>query len=399
LCLVLMDGSETNFSGWRGAVDEARKGFVADQLNLVRRLHRPAYHWKLTRWIAEDPTLKRFADSNLNFFAHNWNLPTWSYIEPVADAEGDATQLKYALTSPRRMHAARGKDWEEVSEEIVADNVFAISNAMKQAKKLNDDNAGQPPISWRDLLPLPMPAGQTVALQDPAATNANQAGGETGEGPQAKNKNGDPRGDCGTGDGGFKKGNTCGGEGGNKTTAKPMSDRAKRAKAAHKMVGKAEQQEADKVERALAKKLGGSSFENSEAVDVIVPDKSGKVAHGIEHKYMFSNANGKITMNKYAQVRKIEWEKKNKAPFHTVVETKNGDMYYRRGVGSFRVAGMHKVEGGAAGLKKILNTPDDKLPAGAKRTDAKLREGTWKPAKDGRGYVNSKTGEVVRPKK
>jgi hypothetical protein len=169
LCLVLMDGSETNFSGWRGAVDEARKGFVADQLNLVRRLHRPAYHWKLTRWIAEDPTLKRFADSNLNFFAHNWNLPTWSYIEPVADAEGDATQLKYALTSPRRMHAARGKDWEEVSEEIVADNVFAISNAMKQAKKLNDDNAGQPPISWRDLMPLPMPAGQTVALQDPAA--------------------------------------------------------------------------------------------------------------------------------------------------------------------------------------------------------------------------------------
>ncbi len=183
LCLVLMDGSETNFSGWRGAVDEARKGFIADQRNLVRRLHRPAYRWKVSQWMEEDSALKRAA-AKVDVLAHNWNLPTWSYIEPVADAEGDATQLKYALTSPRRMHAARGKDWEEVSDEIVEDNGYAISNAMKAAVKINSDNPTQSPISWRDLMPLPMPAGQTIALQDPAMIDA-QTGDAEGQAESA----------------------------------------------------------------------------------------------------------------------------------------------------------------------------------------------------------------------
>ena len=169
LCLVLMDGSETNFSGWRGAVDEARKGFIADQINLVRRLNRPAYRWWLSNEIATDPALKKAAErKKINIYGHNWNMPTWSYIEPVADAEGDAMQLKNALTSPRRLHAARGKDWEEISEETIADNAYAIQRAQSQAESLNKMFPNAPPLSWRDLIPLPMPEGMTMAMQDPA---------------------------------------------------------------------------------------------------------------------------------------------------------------------------------------------------------------------------------------
>lgn len=175
LCLVLMDGSETNFSGWRGAVDEARKGFIADQQNLVRRLHRPAYEWWLSREIENDVGLQNAA-SRLPIFAHNWNLPTWSYIEPVADAEGDAVQLRNALTSPRRLHAARGKDWEEISEEIVDDNLYAIANAAAKAAEFNAANPTSPALSWRDLIALPMPEGQTLALQDPAVVAKQETG-------------------------------------------------------------------------------------------------------------------------------------------------------------------------------------------------------------------------------
>jgi lambda family phage portal protein len=168
LCLVLMDGSETNFSGWRGAVDEARKGFVADQLNIVRRLHRPSHIWWLHR-LLETKEFRKYKDATgINFFNHNWNLPTWSYIEPVADAEGDATQLRNALTSPRRLHSARGGDWEEVSEEIVDDNMYAISRAAKKAQEFNTKFPDMPPLTWRDLISLPMPEGQTLTLQDPA---------------------------------------------------------------------------------------------------------------------------------------------------------------------------------------------------------------------------------------
>jgi lambda family phage portal protein len=181
LCLVLMDGSETNFSGWRGAVDEARKGFIADQLNLVRRLHSPAWRWWVSRLIENEPAMRRASRrSGVDIFGHVWNLPTWSYIEPVADAEGDATQLRNALTSPRRMHAARGKDWETIAEEIIDDNVYAIERANKAAAKINATNP-LAPVTWRDLIPLAMPAGTTMAMQDPnaVAVQESAAGSET----------------------------------------------------------------------------------------------------------------------------------------------------------------------------------------------------------------------------
>jgi capsid protein len=193
LCLILMDGSETNFSGWRGAVDEARKGFVADQLNLVRRWHSPVYRWWLHREMAMEPILQRAAErQGIDIFGHAWQLPTWSYIEPVADAEGDTAQLRNALTSPRRMHAARGKDWETIAEEIIDDNVYAIAKAQAKADSHNQKFPKAPPLSWRDLIPLPMPEGQTLAMQDPAAIAvqeeaANTKGAEA-ENPQAKAK-------------------------------------------------------------------------------------------------------------------------------------------------------------------------------------------------------------------
>lgn len=173
LCLVLMDGSETNFSGWRGAVDEARKGFVTDQLNLVRRLHQPAYTWWLSREIELDSSLRKASSRDgVKIFGHKWNLPTWSYIEPVADAEGDAKQLRNALTSPRRMHAARGKDWETIAEEIISDNRYAIERAQKQADEINAAFPNGPMLTWRDLIALPMQEGATIAMQDPAAIKA-----------------------------------------------------------------------------------------------------------------------------------------------------------------------------------------------------------------------------------
>lgn len=409
LCLVLMDGSETNFSGWRGAVDEARKGFVADQQNLVRRLNRPAYIWKLSQYLNEtrDAAMKKaFSKFGETIFRHNWNLPTWSYIEPVADAQGDAEQLKNALTSPRRLHAARGKDWTDIVDESVEDNSYAIQNAATMAAKINAAFPESPQVSWRDLIALPMPAGTTMAMQDPAAVAVQENAAEKKDDkkkPQAKqkpkaekfNEQDHPRQD----DGKFGIGGGSSKTAKPRTTQKTMSDRVQRAKDAHVMVDRTIQQEADAAERTMAKNIKGVSFKNSEPVDVVVGGKEGAIEHGIEHKYMFANTNAKITMNKYTQVRKLEWEKKNKATFHTVVESKNGDLFYRRGVGSFRVGGMHKITGGHNELTKLLNTPDDKLPAGAKRSDSSLREGTWKPAKDGRGYVNSKTGETVRPKK
>ena len=183
LCLVLMDGSETNFSGWRGAVDEARKGFRSNQKNLTNRFHKQVYEWKLSQWIDEDSALRRSsAASKVQIFRHKWNAPRWAYIDPVGDAQGDQLRLQNGLTSPRRLHAERGAEWEEVADEIVADNMYAITEAKKAAIKINADYPDGQVVHWRELINMPMPAGIQMTIQDPQMIEAQKQEGEAGTG-------------------------------------------------------------------------------------------------------------------------------------------------------------------------------------------------------------------------
>lgn len=168
LCLTLMDGSETNFSGWRGAVDEARKGFRQQQRNLVDRLHTPLYRLKVSQWMAEDSALREVSKlSGVDLFHHKWNTPRWGYIDPVKDAQGDMLRLQNGLTSPRRLHAERGAEWQEVSDEIVLDMAYMIRKAKQQAAAINQEFPDSQPVQWRELANLPMPTGVQMTMQDP----------------------------------------------------------------------------------------------------------------------------------------------------------------------------------------------------------------------------------------
>jgi lambda family phage portal protein len=166
LVLVLLDASETNFSGWRGAVDQARLGFRRKQKSLTTKFHCEVYKWKVRQWMAEDAAIRRFKDSkDVNVFGHRWNLPTWPYIEPLKDAQADLLRLRGGLTSPRRLHADNGREWNTIAKEIVADNFMAIVEAKTKAAELNklfpekDEK-----VHWRELLCLPVPEGTTIDL-------------------------------------------------------------------------------------------------------------------------------------------------------------------------------------------------------------------------------------------
>ena len=63
LVLVLLDASETNFSGYRGAVDQARLGFRYNQRVLVNRWHVPYWRMKVNHWADEDVTLARLRET------------------------------------------------------------------------------------------------------------------------------------------------------------------------------------------------------------------------------------------------------------------------------------------------------------------------------------------------
>lgn len=193
---------------------------------------------------------------------------------------------------------------------------------------------------------------------------------------------------------------------------------AERAKASHKVVDAEVQRYSEEHnEPRIAKALKGVSFPDSEPVDIVIAGKSGRVEHGIELKTITPlNDRGRIDMNAYSQVRKVNWERANKSTFHTVVvddrkvfnahgpgkhDESQRQFFYRRGVaGSARINAMHSVKT-LDEVKALMSTPESKLPKGAQRSDGKVREGIWKalPATEGRGFKNSTTGAVVRPKK
>lgn len=173
LVVALLDASETNFSGFRGAVDQARLGYRRNQNWLCERFHEPAYRWKVRQWIADDPALRAVAERRgINLLRHAWHRPAWPYIDPLKDASADLVRQRNALISPRRLQAERGRDWPTQVREIVEDNALAIRTAKQQAKQLNAEFGDDDPVHWRELISLPTPDGVTVRV------TANEGGGE-----------------------------------------------------------------------------------------------------------------------------------------------------------------------------------------------------------------------------
>lgn len=150
--MMLLDATKTNFSAWRGAMDQAKITFRRNQKNLVSHFHRPVYGWKVERWSAGDAALRRASGrTDIDIFRHKWQLPSWPYVEPLKDANADRVQVSNNLNSLRRIHAARGRDWDEVAPEIVADKARLIGLAIEAAKELNVASPNAQ-VGWRDII-------------------------------------------------------------------------------------------------------------------------------------------------------------------------------------------------------------------------------------------------------
>lgn len=165
VCVLLLDPSNTNFSGWRGAIDQARLRYREMQRDFRDQFHRPVYKWKVQRWIQNDPIARQYASQpGVSPFKHLWQFPTWPYIEPYKDSQADDLQQTKFLNSPRRIQGARGRDWDEVAVEIVEDKAKLITLAMEKARAINDQFPDEN-ITWRDLL------GEGLNAQPAAYTN------------------------------------------------------------------------------------------------------------------------------------------------------------------------------------------------------------------------------------
>ena len=175
--VLLLDPSRTNFSGWRGAMDQARQRFQELQRWLIESFHTPVYRWKVRQWASDDPALRAAiqraeAASGVDPFGHVWHAQEWPYIEPTQDAMGDILIERNLLSSPRRVKARRGLDYEDVTTEIVDDRALLIRKAHDKAKKLNAELGLE--LTWQDIAHWPMPEGLTLSLGNPPQQNNQQ---------------------------------------------------------------------------------------------------------------------------------------------------------------------------------------------------------------------------------
>ena len=170
VAVLLLDPSQTNFSGWRGAIDQARLGFRELQRWLIDWFHRPVYEFKVRQWVADDALLRELGGEAI--MRHAWNPPSWSYIEPLKDASADLLRLRNGLISARRRAAERGIDIDDLQREIIEDNARMIAQAHKQAEELNRQYPGLN-VSWREVASLPTPDGVKITI-DAASEERNR---------------------------------------------------------------------------------------------------------------------------------------------------------------------------------------------------------------------------------
>jgi capsid protein len=177
--VFLLDCSRTNFSGFRGALDQARARMMDLQRWLIRGFHTPIYRWKVRQWAADDPVLRRtieeqrgkvIALDGVDAFGHVWHTTGWPYLEPTQDANGDLIQIRNMLAPPRRVAARRGFDFQQIANECVEDKGFVINLAQQKANALNQQHAaddGWVTLTWRDIAQPPPPEGVQIAAGGP----------------------------------------------------------------------------------------------------------------------------------------------------------------------------------------------------------------------------------------
>lgn len=170
LCVLLLDPSQTNFSGYRGALGEAQKSWRKLQKWFTAHWFTPIYQWKLRQFAAEDASLRRKYEANpLDYLAHAWHSPGWDYIDPMKDATSDLLQVGNSLISQSRRCGKRNIVWDSEEQLILKEREQSIRRAVEISNRLNTELSlvDSEKVSWREV--AAMPRGDMGIKIDPYA--------------------------------------------------------------------------------------------------------------------------------------------------------------------------------------------------------------------------------------
>jgi len=180
LIVVLMDAAETNFSGWRGAMDVAKMGWRFNQMEMCGHYVSPVYKWRARYLIETNRAIGKLAAEAVSRgkkpFRHTTHCPVWPYVNPLQDVATDLMRLRHAMISPIQFYNERNLDPRKVVRETIGFNSRAIAAAVAAAKEINAKNP-EANITWRDLWPAAPPEGVNISINASADTATANAGG------------------------------------------------------------------------------------------------------------------------------------------------------------------------------------------------------------------------------
>lgn len=173
LVLVMMDASETNFSGWRGAFEQAKMGFRRNQARLIRRCHDPILAWRLAWRRRQDSALDK-ALTGVMLRAkktakpwYTWHTPSWPYVNPMEDVQANLISVANYQEAPSTNAARNGRDYDREMQRGIEDRGRSIEWAMKEAERLNKAFPdADPAVRWTDLYTPLQPKHVSLSISD-----------------------------------------------------------------------------------------------------------------------------------------------------------------------------------------------------------------------------------------
>jgi len=128
--ILMLDLSDTNFSGGRAVLELAKRRFRIEQQDLKQPSSR-IFNWALAREMKNTDILKPPAELDMPW-AHLWRAPQWPYLDPQKEVQARGLELSFGLNTRGRILAEDGfeGDFEDLVDEIARENAMAAEKGV-----------------------------------------------------------------------------------------------------------------------------------------------------------------------------------------------------------------------------------------------------------------------------
>lgn len=165
--MVARDWAAMSYSGMRGALNEAHRGFGQWQQRLEVGFLRKWWAIVITEAVDSGVLAKppRWDLNRRAYLAHTWVPPSWGYVDPTKEIQAEREAIAANLTTPQAAAQRQGGDSEA--------NLRARARHLVRCRELEEAN-GLEPGSLSSMLVQPAPA----AAVQPAAPAGQPPGGQ-----------------------------------------------------------------------------------------------------------------------------------------------------------------------------------------------------------------------------